>query len=333
LSKPIVPIIHSLRDPACQAIVKSSTPLFYREGADSECDRPAHVRAGSSLSWFGNQLAVVQDDSNFLVLIDPYNFEVEAITLPAGELGLRQFDDQRGNKQFKLDLEACTTVPTTNGDLFLAFGSGSTARREQILIVRESEPSSFILQSAKTLYTTLRNHTEFSGSELNIEGALFQHGKIRLFNRGNGSRQGILLPVNATGDLDWEELSAYLKNPDSRQPPSLQNICQYDLGSLNGLRLSFTDATVTQRGIIFSSTAEASPDVTSDGIVTGSALGILDANPRWVEIRNTDGSLFKGKVEGVCPFKERENGLFVVVDADEPTSPCELCEIELLGNW
>jgi hypothetical protein len=43
--------------------------------------------------------------------------------------------------------------------------------------------------------------------------------------------------------------------------------------------------------------------------------------------------LFKGKVEGVCPFKDRENGLFVVVDADEPTSPGELCEIELLGNW
>ena len=39
------------------------------------------------------------------------------------------------------------------------------------------------------------------------------------------------------------------------------------------------------------------------------------------------------EVEGVCPFKDRENWLFVVVDADEPTSPCELCEIQLLGNW
>lgn len=329
----MVATIHAVRDPALQAMVIRTTPLFYDRGADSAIDRPAHVRAGSSLSWIGTRLALVQDDANFLVLIDPQSFEVEAIALPPGEAGLRQFDDRRGNKRFKMDLEACTTIPTPDGDLFLAFGSGSTAQREQILMVQESEALRFTLHQAGTLYAQLRDCTEFSGSELNLEGAIFQAGQIRLLNRGNGAPQRTLLPINATGDLNWDELVAYLQAPEIRQPPSLQNVCQYDLGSLNGLGLSFTDATITQQGVIFSAAAEDSPDVTSDGIVSGSALGILDANPRWIELRTPDGALFMGKVEGICASRENKQRLFLAIDADDPMLPCELCEVELAGEW
>lgn len=326
-------IIHAVRDPALRAIVRRRTPLFYNQGADPEIDRPAHVRAGSSLSWFGNHLALVQDDANFLVLINPETFKVESITLPAGEAGLRQFDDQRGNKRFKLDLEACTTVPTANGDLFLAFGSGSTARREQILMVQESEPNRFTLSQAGTLYAQLRACTQFSGSELNLEGAFYQNGQIRLLNRGNGAPQGSLSPVNATGDLNWSELATYLQNPEEQQPPSLHNVYQYKLGSLNGLQLSFTDATITPKGVLFSAAAEASPDATSDGVVSGSALGILDSNPpRWIELCTPNGALFTGKVEGICAARTNEQ-LFAVIDADDPNLPCELCEVELSGEW
>lgn len=329
----MVPIIHAVRDPALQAIVQRRRPLFYSAGADSALDRPAHVRAGSSLSWFGNWLALVQDDANFFVLIDPQSFEVEAITLPAGATGLRQFDEQRGNKQFKLDLEACTTIPTDSGELFLAFGSGSTPRREEILMVRELDLTGFTLHLARALYAQLRAYTEFSGSELNLEGAIFQAGQIRLLNRGNGAPRGSLLPVNATGDVSWDELAAYLQASERRQPPRLQNVRQYDLGSLNGLSLSFTDATITQQGVLFSAAAEDSPDVTSDGIVSGSALGILDSRPRWIELREPDGALFMGKVEGICASRETEQRLFLVIDADDPMLPCELCEAELTGAW
>lgn len=327
-----MPITQAVRDPSLRAIVQRSTPLFYREGAAPGIDRPAHVRAGSSLSWFGERLALVQDDANFLVLIDPQSLEVEAMTLPAGEAGLRQFDDQRGNKRFKLDLEACATIPTPDGNVLLAFGSGSTAQREQILMVRETDPSRFTLHPAETLYAHLKVCTAFSGSELNLEGAIFQNGQIRLFNRGNGASKDALLPINATGDLDWENLVAYLQAPEYRQPPSLQNTCQYHLGSLNGLELSFTDATITQHGVLFSAAAEASPDATSDGVVSGSAVGILSDRPRWIELRTSDDALFMKKVEGLCASKD-EQQLLMVVDPDDPTLPCELCEVALLGAW
>lgn len=332
VSKVPVSSIRAEQDPSLKAIVQRSVPLFYSQGANLAIDRPAHVRAGSSLSWLGDKLTLVQDDANFLVFIEPEGLTVEAITLTAGEAGARQFDDLRGNKRFKLDLEACTTVPTANGELFLAFGSGSTARREQILIVEASNPAHPKLQQASALYTQLRACTSFSGSELNIEGAMFYEGQLRLFNRGNGKPNGDLLPVNASVDLHWDSLAAYLTAPEQQHPPALQNVCQYDLGNLQGLDLSFTDAIATPNGILFSASAEDSPDVTSDGRVMGSVLGILDANPRWIELCTPDGSLFTGKVEGLCASKTKENHFWIAIDADDPTLPCELCEVEFVAR-
>jgi hypothetical protein len=155
-------------------------------------------------------------------------------------------------------------------------------------MLRESDTSTLILEEAKALYEQLRHHTAFADSELNIEGAIFRNGWVRLFNRGNGKPQAGCLPVNATCDLVWDELAAYLQAPDKQPVPHLQQICQYDLGTLEGLRLTFTDATVTQQNVIFSATAEDSPDASSDGAVTGSVLGILDADARWIELCTLD---------------------------------------------
>jgi len=325
--------IRAERDPTLHATVLKSVPLRYSKGADPTLDRPTHVRAGSSLTWFGDRLALIQDDANFLVLIEPDSLQVDAIPLPTGEGGLRQFDDLRENKRFKLDLEACVSVPTPDGDLLLAFGSGSTPYRQKIVMLRESDPTTPVLEEANALYKQLRHHTAFSGSELNIEGAIFRNGWVRLFNRGNGKPQAGCLPVNATCDLMWDELAAYLQGPDKQLVPHLQQICQYHLGTLEELRLTFTDATVTQQNVIFSATAEDSPDASSDGVVAGSVLGILDADARWIELRTLDGSLFTSKVEGVCASRESANRLYLVVDVDDPIRPCELCEVELDGSW
>ncbi|PSF38297.1 hypothetical protein C7H19_04700 [Aphanothece hegewaldii CCALA 016] len=77
----MVALISAVRDSALQATVLNTTPLFYSQGADLSIDRSAHVRAGSSLTWFGDFLAIVQDDANFLVLINPSDLQVNAITL------------------------------------------------------------------------------------------------------------------------------------------------------------------------------------------------------------------------------------------------------------
>src|SRR4249920_752185 len=89
-------------DPSLSAIVVDQRPLYYAAGADAALDRPANVRAGSSLAWVPGGLAVIQDDTNFLAIIDPGTGAVRSIPLPAGKRGVRQFDTERGNKKAKL---------------------------------------------------------------------------------------------------------------------------------------------------------------------------------------------------------------------------------------
>jgi hypothetical protein len=70
------------RDARLAATVVERRPLWYCAGADAALDRPAHVRAGSSLAWLEGRLAVLQDDANFLALVDPRTGGVDSISLP-----------------------------------------------------------------------------------------------------------------------------------------------------------------------------------------------------------------------------------------------------------
>ncbi|HEX8244150.1 MAG TPA: hypothetical protein VF541_11655, partial [Longimicrobium sp.] len=193
-----------------------SVPLLYADGADPALDRPAHVRAASGAVLAGGRLAVVQDDANFIALVDPGTGRAAAVTLPAGEGGARQFDDLRGNKRFKLDLESCELLGDGDGrEMLVAFGSGSTPLRERIVVARGldgAEPQIEIVD-ASALYALLRAETDFAGSELNVEGAAKVGGVLRLFNRGNGAPHGDLRPVNAKCDLALDALHAFLRDP------------------------------------------------------------------------------------------------------------------------
>lgn len=327
--------ISAIRDSSLGAYIVRSTPLFYLEGALSSIDRPPYVRSASGIAWFGNYFAVVQDDANFIALVDTKIEKVIAVTLPAGEGGKRQFDDTRGNKKFKMDLESCVLVALEDQEILITFGSGSNSFRENIVILRNlSEAPLPEVYNAAELYKCLRSAKDFAGSELNIEGAVFLDKKIRLFNRGNGAASEDTEAVNASCDLDWQSLYAYLINPKEK-PPSLQNITHYYLGNLDDLALGFTDVTDYNSKLFFSAAAEDSPDAVTDGEVSGSALGVLDKQNkiRWVEITNGDGSRFKGKVEGITFLENDPNRIFVVIDQDSPDKASELCEVHLLGPW
>ena len=306
-------MIRAHRDPSLKIEVVRSVPLLYAAGADAALDRPAHVRSASGIVRFGGRIAVIQDDANFIALADPATGLCDSITLPAGEGGLRQFDDLRGNKRFKLDLESCVVA----GDALIAFGSGSLPARERIVVVRGDDVR---VVDASTLYASLRAATGFSGSELNVEGAAVLGGTLRLFNRGNGAPRDGLLPVNASCDLGLAELLACL---DGAPPPSPSNLVQYDLGAIRGFPLTFTDAVALGDAILYSAAAEDSPDATRDGPVAGAALGIIAGDA--ARYREVDA----GKIEGLLPLSP--DRVLAVVDPDDPRRPSQLSEIALGG--
>ena len=320
-----------------QAIVESCTPLRYAEGADPALDRPAVVRAASSLAWVPGGIALVQDDANFIGVFDPEGARTRAIALPTGHEGLRLFDDRRGNKAHKLDLEACVAVEHEGDTLLIALGSGSTPSREQAVLVRgwaSGSPEAELVH-LPGLYAALRAERAFSGSELNVEGAIVDGDRLRLFGRGNGAPRDGVLPVNATCELEWPAFLAHLLAPDRQPPPAPAGMVHYELGTLDGVPLGFTDAAVWRGVTLYSAAAEESPDVVRDGRVTGSVIGVIDRSgrTRWAPIIEPSGRLFHGKAEGVLPSRDARDQLFVVVDADDPDAASTLCTVRLSGEW
>jgi hypothetical protein len=183
----------------------------------------------------------------------------------------------------------------------------------------------------------------FAGSELNVEGAIYQDGRLRLFGRGNGAARGDVRPVNATCEIEWAALRAHIED-DRLPPPAPFDVVQYELGAIGNARLTFTDAALgwasgtAARPVLYSAAAEASPDATRDGEVAGSAIGVIEhregeTTARWVELCDQTGGRLPLKAEGIVLAHGPPGRLLVVVDVDAHDHPSELLEVQLEGSW
>ncbi len=324
------------QDPALGARILRRTPLYYDEGADPATERPAFVRAGSSLAPIGDRTAVIGDDARFVALLPADGGKASCIPLPADRHGHHVFDDAHDNKRLKLDLEACVSIPMERGERLVAMGSGSGPGREQFVVLTWTGGGGpeIALFDVPAFYAALRDQHAFSGSELNVEGAvLLPPDTLRLYQRGNGRPRDGLLPVNTTGDLHWSELWAYLSDPDT-VPPRLSNILEYDLGTLDGVRLTFSDAEPRGESIVYSASAEEPADNGGDGRVAGSVLGVIDGSgARWATLTDRDGTAFRGKIEGLSFVHGNHHLVRFVVDEDDSQKPSDLYEAELTGPW
>jgi hypothetical protein len=316
--------------------MKSMACVVRRETALHFTDSSAgHVRAASSLARVPGGIAVLQDDASVIAVHDPARGTVRFIPLPHEVEGTRVFDDERGNKAHKLDLEACVMDDATG--MLIAFGSGSTPRRESIIAISDwTSPAPTVrLIDARALYHGLREPRAFAGSALNIEGAIHIGDRLRFFGRGNGARDGNEAPVNATCDVDWSRFRSYLEDPDHVAPPVPTDITRYDLGTLDGVALGFTDAALwsSRNTVLFVAAAEDSPDAVRDGRVAGSAIGVIDAaGVRWAPLLGPDGALYPGKAEGILPPEDGADSLRVVIDPDDHRVAALLCEVEFVDE-
>lgn len=299
------------------AVLGPLQPMRYSTAAEADSERPGHVRAASAVRRFADALWMAQDDANYLA-IRRDDGTVRAIALPPGPEGRRLFSEKDGNKQHKMDLEAAVVLP--DGRL-CAFGSGSKAARRRLVLVDANEQVRIF--DADALYLAFEANKAFSGSELNIEGVVLSGGTLRVFNRGNGDAKGKFRPVDATVEVD---LAAFVAYVDGKGPtPALGAVRQYDLGQLDGVQLTFTDAAALPDGrVAFLAAAEASPDAYHDGEVRGCRLGLIDGDAvRTYDLKSTDGKTCGLKLEGIELLAAEAGALrfFVVADVDDTEVP------------
>jgi hypothetical protein len=325
---------HGVHDATMSAKIIRRLPLAYAEGASASADRPPFVLAASGLAMLGEHLFVVQDNANWLAVVHP-DEPVTALPLPRHHSGVRIFNKERQNTNQKVDLEACVVMQTEAGPELVGFGSGTGESSCWILRVtgtnqalgksleRSADYGARFLD-AGLFYQSLRNNVAFTGGRLNIEGATaIGEDRILVLQRGNAPEsEGD--PVDATGEVSWPALAAHLESPHSVPPPSMENVIRYDLGQLDGVRLTFSDAEHLGDGrILFSGSAEK-----PDGSVSGSVIGLIDVagSVRWTEISSEDGSPFRSKIEGLSLAAGKPGTIRFVIDDDDETASSEMFE-------
>lgn len=287
--------------------------LSWRDAAGSRLP----VRGGSSLAWFGNRLAVAQDSADAVALVDPADAAVDMVPVP------RRADDPP-----RFDFEACAGIGGAGQpETLLLFSSGSRSPPWRLARLCDPARPRVTVHAADPLYAVLHATTGFTGGVLNIEGALALRSGLRLFNRGG--RGGI----NASLDLPLRAFPVQSGAAVAGWQPG--DVTHYELGSLDGVALGFTDvAAAAGGGTLYLAAAENSAGPAVDGAVVGSALGIIRrGRARWVELRETGGAIHAQKLEGLCLDPADPTRGWAISDPDDASIPARLCRIELRGPW
>jgi hypothetical protein len=311
-------------DPALEARVVRRTSLAYLNDAAEDDDRPEHVRAASGICFVGDELVVVQDDASFVAMFKPSEKALH-FALPAGPGGRRRFEKRLGNKNDKLDLESAFAFA---GRVF-AIGSGSLPARERVVVFDPKRPSLTKVFDASALYAALHANQQLSGGALNIEGAAVVGHDLCLFQRGNGEGES-LGPAMAT--VDVQKFLSWIEN--GGDVPLVTRVLRFDLGSIDGVRLGFTDACGYDGTVYFLASAEGSPNTVDDGDVAGSRVGVLRGDEaRTTPLLDEHGEAAPLKAEGIAIDPSDPTRAWVVLDGDDPDVASDLCEVRLRGPW
>jgi len=270
--------------------------------------RPAHISAASGVARRGDFVYVIGDDELGLGVFR-LSKEAPGALRPvfSGELA----PDHEQRKKDKPDLEALTLLPPFSdrpyGSL-LGLGSGSNPQRERGFVWGLAADGSLEGEPIELALTPLYERLRETAPELNIEGASALGDRLWLFHRGN-TEQGL----NIVAEVPLSDFIGGVEG-DGRIECEEARIRGYELGELDGVPLTFSDATpLADELVVF--TASAEPGST-DGGIRGSVVGMIDVDGGVERLRTIDR---QWKVEGVyASIDARVIDLLFVCDQDDP---------------
>ena len=307
-----------------QGELEDLPPLQLRELRRLDLDappgegRPPRVASASGVVRRGDHVYVIGDD-----LLDLAVFRLSrpapGTLRPALEGRLPAGEAER--KAHKPDLEALTVIPPFAGSPFgalLGLGSGSEPDRDRGFAWSldadgslRGEPSTIDLGP---LYRLLAERIE----HLNVEGACVVGDRLWLLHRGNHPGS-----MNAVAELSLDAVMASLRGDLTLQVEELEDIRAYDLGALDGVPLTFSDATPLGADLlVFTASAETQDGAGPDGAIRGSVIGTIDRAGHVQRLRTIDR---RYKVDGVhASVDTGVMDLLFVCDQDDPGAPAPL---------
>jgi hypothetical protein len=277
--------------------------------------RAPHVASASGVVRRGDFAYVIGDDELFLAV-----FQLSAAKEPGtlrraltGDLPLDH--DARGDA--KPDLEVLTVLPPFAGHPYgalLGLGSGSGPGRDRGFVWALSHDGS-LRETARgvdlePLYAELGERIP----ELNIEGAAVVGDHLWLLQRGGGEEDS----AGIVAELSLEHVMHSLRSDHRIDAHELAALRAYDLGTLDGVPLTFSDATpLADELLVFTASAEG-----EDGGIRGSVVGTLDRGGDVQRLRTIDR---RYKVEGVhAAIDTGVVDFLFVCDQDDPGTPSPL---------
>jgi hypothetical protein len=278
----------------------------------SAAGRPAHMSAASGVARRGDFVYVIGDDELHLGV---FRLSSDAPGRLQRVLGGDLPDDHGERAKEKPDLEALTLLPPFESHPYgalLGLGSGSAPERSRGFVYAlaadgslAGEPDELDLDP---LYRLLRDQV----AELNIEGAATMGDRLWLLHRGTSDG------VNLVAELSLEQVMHSLREDRCLDAEELETIRRYDLGDIDGVTLTFSDATpIADQLLVFTASAEG-----DDGRIRGSVVGTLGLDGTVQRLRTIDR---RWKVEGV--HATIDTGVLdftFVCDQDDPDEPAPL---------
>jgi hypothetical protein len=294
-------------------------PLDLRKLRDLEVEepsapgRPAHMSAASGVVRRGDFVYVIGDDELHIGEFRLSSREPGRLRrVLSGELPA----DDGERARMKPDLEALTVLPPFEGRPYgalLGLGSGSGTDRDRGFVCGLAADGSIAGEPDELdlapLYALLREEV----TELNVEGAATMGESLWLLHRGD-SKEG----SNLVAELSLEQLMQSLQEDLCLDAEELEQMRHYDLGDIEGVELTFSDATpIADQLLVFTASAEA-----EDGHICGSVVGTLGLDGSVKRLRTIDR---RWKVEGV--HAAIDTGVLdftFVCDQDDPNAPAPL---------
>jgi hypothetical protein len=277
-------------------------------------DDGSGVRAASGVAPLGDGWLIAQDDAAHAAWLREGRVERVRIVPPIQ--GHDVFSSTEGTKHLKPDLEAACPVEHDGRPGVLLLGSGSTpARMRAALVTLDPEPVVVVADLAP-LYARVAELLQLPPEDVNLEGASRLGATLRWYARGN-LNTGV---PSASVDVELAELMAAVTGRAEASSVGVRQPVVYDLGSVDGVGLTVTDAVALPDGrTLISAAAEDTPNAVDDGPVVASAVALLDGDDlvSIAVLPEVDGEVAKVEGLAVVEFDRSSAQLLAVVDDDD----------------